>query len=132
MNPSTYQELAQRTENQDYIGIAERLTKSTQIIRLDHAAKGLCTEAGEFTDALKKHVEYGNKLDLINLEEELGDLLWYVALACNALNVSLGEVMALNIKKLHGKTGRYKDQFTSEEASVRDLERERRVLENAD
>jgi NTP pyrophosphatase (non-canonical NTP hydrolase) len=103
-----------------------------KMIRLQHAAFGFCTESGEFMDALKKHVFYGDELDLTNLAEELGDLLWYVALACNALGINLEDVMTKNLKKLHGKTGRYKDQFTEEEALHRNLDVERKTLEGED
>ncbi len=67
---------------------------------LNHAALGLTGEAGEFADAIKKHIIYSQPLDNANCIEELGDILWYCALAAEALGVDLDEVAALNISKL--------------------------------
>jgi NTP pyrophosphatase (non-canonical NTP hydrolase) len=132
MSPNEYQKLAERTESKKFDAISERMADEDKMIRLQHAAFGFCTEAGEFMDMLKKHIFYGNELDEINLAEELGDLLWYVALACNAMDINLEDVMTKNLKKLHGKTGRYKDQFTEEEALHRNLDVERKTLEGED
>ena len=126
MTPSEYQALATNTENKEFVAISKRLTHSTKIIRLLHASQGLATEAGEFTDALKKHIFYGKELDLVNLAEEVGDILWYAALACNTLGVSLEEVMEKNIKKLQK---RYPEKFTKENALTRNTEEERKILE---
>ena len=81
-----------------------------------HAALGLTGEAGEFADCIKKHWAYGQKLDAQNAIEELGDLLWYVALACDALNVSMDEVAARNIGKLRK---RYPEKYQDELAAMR-------------
>lgn len=67
---------------------------------LHHAALGLAGEAGEFADCIKKHLIYGQPLDIENATEELGDLLWYIALACHALDVQMDEIAAQNIAKL--------------------------------
>jgi NTP pyrophosphatase (non-canonical NTP hydrolase) len=72
----------------------------TYQVDLIHYALGLCTESGEFSTALKKHLFYGKELDETNLKEELGDLLWYIARACEALDTTLEEVMESNISKL--------------------------------
>jgi NTP pyrophosphatase (non-canonical NTP hydrolase) len=128
LTPNEYQKLAELTENQDFDDILVRLSND-QTIRLLHAAQGLTTEAGEFADVLKKWIFYGfygKVLDQVNLVEELGDLLWYIACAANALNVNLEDVMSRNIEKL--KT-RYPSKFTAEAALRRDLEAERRILE---
>lgn len=129
MTPNEYQKLAELTENKDYEGIAKRLTYDACMIRLDHAQKGLTTEVGEFSDALKKYVEYDAPLDFVNLAEEIGDIMWYVALACNALDIRLEDVMSKNIKKLEA---RYPDNFTSKDALLRNLGQERRILEEND
>ena len=67
---------------------------------LMHAALGLAGEAGEFADAIKKHLIYGRELDRENAIEELGDVLWFVALGCATLGVSMVEVAQGNIDKL--------------------------------
>lgn len=94
--------------------------------RLMHSAMGMNTEAGEFIDALKKHVFYGKVLDKVNLKEEIGDLLWYCAIACSELGISLDEVMTQNIDKLKL---RYPNKFNSEDAINRNVEAERVLLE---
>lgn len=120
--PSEYQKLAERTEA-DPAKLLQ-LT-SVKVVRLLHAGAGLATEAGEFWDIVKRHVFYGQPLDEAHLAEELGDLLWYVALACNALDKDLGAVMAANIRKLQA---RFLEKFDAEQAANRDLEAEQAAL----
>jgi len=112
-------------ENRAFSNIRERF--SERVIRLLHASTGLNTEAGEFADAMKKHIFYGTPLDDINLIEELGDILWYIHLAADELNVSIEEIMDVNNKKL---TARYGTVFSKEKATERDLDTEREILEN--
>ncbi len=116
--------------NNDYVSQALRtesrpdeamLQRQAAVIRLDHAAKGLVTEAGEFNDALKKHVFYNRPLDRVNLVEELGDVLWYVAIACDVLRVSLEDVCNANLRKLKA---RYPEKFTEDRAATRSIENE--------
>ena len=75
------------------------------------AALGLCGEAGEFADRVKKHYAQGHPLDTGKLAEEVGDICWYVALACDALGLALGDVMQANVLKL---LRRYPNSFSSE------------------
>lgn len=116
---------------QDYIDKAIR-TESTVFNmedgddRLLHAGIGLATESAEFLDALKKHIYYGKPLDRVNLREELGDLFWYMAIACDALDVSFDELQETNIAKL---SARYPEKFTMDKAENRDLATERQILE---
>lgn len=126
MTPHEYQALAELTENKDFEDILVRLSND-QTIRLLHAAQGMTTETGEFTDVLKKWIFYGRPLDFVNLAEEVGDLMWYVAQACNALGVKLEDVMEKNIKKL---AARYPDKFKEEDALHRNLDAERKILED--
>ena len=72
---------------------------------------------------------YGKPIDRVNLKEELGDVLWYVALAIDELGTSFDEVMEINNAKLAARFG---DVFTSEAALNRDLETERKILEGKD
>jgi len=67
---------------------------------LMHAALGLAGEAGEFADAIKKHLVYGRDLDHDNAVEEIGDILWFCALACTTLGVGMDAVAQQNIDKL--------------------------------
>lgn len=104
-------------------------TRLQQQARLVHALLGLQTEAGELADPVKKHIYYGRPLDLVNLREEIGDCLWYLAIACDALGTTLEAEQARNLAKLRA---RYPHVFTAEAAQVRDLDRERQVLEGND
>lgn len=94
--------------------------------RLLHAGMGLCTESAEFLDALKKNILYGKPLDKVNLKEEIGDILWYIALALDELGTDFETEMKRNIKKLES---RYKKKaFEKENAIERNLKKEREVL----
>jgi NTP pyrophosphatase (non-canonical NTP hydrolase) len=112
----------------DHDAIAARVTDSHSIMDLQHAALGLASEAGEFADALKKHLFYGRPLDHVNLIEELGDVCWYVALAAAALDVPLGEVLARNVAKLKV---RYPAGFGEAAATTRDMPAERGALDGS-
>lgn len=80
---------------------------------MTNGALGLCGEAGEVADIVKKHL-YPSKVGdgeatAQRLIAELGDVLWYVSILCTALGVSMGEVAERNIVKLaerHGVEGR--------------------------
>ena len=77
--------------------------------RLLTASVGMCAEAGEFTEVVKKICFQGkpvNEDNLFHLKRELGDIMWYVAQACIGLNISLDEVLAMNVEKL---SARYPD-----------------------
>ena len=126
MNTQDYVKNATRTESTDFDKIAERISEKGNI-RLLHGAIGLATEAGEFLDALKKHVYYGRKLDRVNLAEELGDLFWYCAIIADELDVPFAKIMETNIEKLRA---RYGEKFSEEKAEKRNLEVEREILEN--
>ena len=77
---------------------------------LPNAALGLCGEAGEFAEHVKKHMFMGKPLDSAHLAKELGDVLWYVALACEVLGISLQDVCDANIAKL---SARYPNGFVN-------------------
>ena len=124
MNLNTYTANVLATESKDIESITSRYTP--EIVRLLHSASGLATEAGEFIDPIKKHLYYGKPLDKTNLIEELGDLLWYITVACDVLDTSLSEIMQINNDKL---ALRYKGKFTQEAAINRNLSAERNLLE---
>ena len=71
--------------------------------RLLTASVGMCAEAGEFTEVVKKIIFQGkpvNEDNLFHLKRELGDIMWYVMQACMGLGVSLDEVVEMNVEKL--------------------------------
>jgi NTP pyrophosphatase (non-canonical NTP hydrolase) len=123
VKPKDYVKNALRTEPEKY----HFLSTGKVTPRIEHAAFGLVTEAGEILDALKKAKFYGKELDTVNLIEEAGDMMWYLAILSDALDVSFEDIWERNIKKLKV---RYPEKFTEEKAKKRDLPSERKVLEN--
>lgn len=96
--------------------------------RIAHALFGLETEIGELIDPFKKFWFYGGlkPIDLVNVKEEIGDILWYLAILMDEIDTDFDDEMERVIKKL--KT-RYPEKFTSHHATNRDLESERKTLE---
>jgi NTP pyrophosphatase (non-canonical NTP hydrolase) len=90
-----------------------------------HMIFGMATEIGEITDAIKKHIAYGKSIDWINVQEEIGDLMWYIANFCVINDFKLEEILANNIKKLRI---RYPEKFNEYNANNRDLNAERKIL----
>lgn len=86
-----------------------------------HGMLGLVTEASEIAEILIAPNEAEGGLDEVNLMEEMGDLLWYMAITCRALGTDFDALMEMNIAKL--KT-RYPDKYSHEDALERDLESE--------
>jgi NTP pyrophosphatase (non-canonical NTP hydrolase) len=119
MTPNEYQKLAQRTVMPDvaqYIKIDERLNERPALSHVLVAALKLNSESGELSDALVKHICYGQPLDRNNIIEECGDLLWYIALILEKLDASMETCMYDNIVKLQK---RYLEKFTEEHAAKR-------------
>lgn len=74
--------------------------------RLLTAAVGLCAEAGEFTEIIKKTVFQGKPVtedNLFHLKREMGDIMWYFMQACMALDVSPEEIIEMNVDKLKSR-----------------------------
>jgi len=82
------------------------------------AVMNLVTHAGGFTEHMKKHVIHGHSLDKEKVVKEMGDVMWYLALAADTIDVTLPEIMGANIKKLRE---RYGDKFSSD-ASINRVE----------
>jgi NTP pyrophosphatase (non-canonical NTP hydrolase) len=73
------------------------------IQRLLTAAVGINSEGGEFMEIVKKIIFQGKPMNEDNRQHliiELGDVMWYVAQACIALNISMDEVIHQNVTKL--------------------------------
>ena len=70
------------------------------------AAIGLSSESGEFIEIIKKAVFQGKPLDKdvqFHLKRELGDIMWYVANACRALDLTLDDIISENVDKLKSR-----------------------------
>ena len=95
------------TPSKDFKSLIDRLgeldREGANIERLTTAGVGINAEGGEFLEIIKKMVFQGKPWNEDNREHliiELGDIMWYVAQACMALEVSFDEVIATNVKKL--------------------------------
>ena len=109
MTANEYQKEALRTLNPE-------LDKKDVLI---NGVMGLCGEAGECIDVVKKHLAQGHALDRENLIKELGDVAWYLAETAYALDVELDEVLQRNLDKLRA---RYPQGFDAERSKDRTAE----------
>ena len=100
MTPNEYQKACLRTEPMD--------AKISHTTRLENGLMGLCGEAGEAMDILKKFLFQGHELDKKHLAKELGDVAWYLAVSADALGFYLEDIFQMNIDKLKA---RYPDGF---------------------
>ena len=100
MEINEYQRLALTTLN-------PALTEKDVLI---NGVMGLCGEAGEAIDLVKKHLAQGHPLDREQLALELGDVAWYLAETAHAIGYSLEDVLRMNVEKLKA---RYPEGFQS-------------------
>jgi NTP pyrophosphatase (non-canonical NTP hydrolase) len=97
-------------------------------VRINHAVVGLAGEVGELAQLLERWVYYGQSLPIPDVEEEVGDCLWYLALLCTAVGIPMERAMEGNIAKLKA---RFPHKFTEEAATKRDTAAERKASEEA-
>ena len=101
MTVNEYQILAMKTLNPE-------LSKKDVLI---NGVMGLCGEAGEAIDLVKKHLHQGHELEKEKLAKELGDIAWYLAETAYALEIPLEDIFEANIEKLKK---RYPEGFDAE------------------
>ena len=80
--------------------------QDADVSRLLTAALGLSAESGEFTEVIKKIILQGkpyNEENVFHLKRELGDICWYLAQACMALDTDFDELMDMNVEKLSAR-----------------------------
>ena len=99
--------------SKDFVSLADRLgdldRQGANIERLLTAAVGISAEGGEFTEIVKKIAFQGKELNgdvKLHMVKELGDVFWYIAQACNALDVDFQTIVVTNMMKL---AARYPD-----------------------
>ena len=106
MTANDYQKQAMTTLN-------PTLSKKDVLI---NGVMGLCGEAGEAIDIVKKHLHQGHELDREALKKELGDIAWYLAETAWALEIPLEEILTENLAKLKA---RYPEGFDTERSMKR-------------
>ena len=82
---------------------ALELQEDCNVTQLLTAALGLTAESGEFTEVVKKIIFQGkpyNEDNVFHMKRELGDICWYLAQACMALDTTFDEVLEMNVDKL--------------------------------
>ena len=99
-----YQEEAMRTANAMHGDL------------LQNGVMGLCGEAGECVDLVKKRLFQGHELDKEHLAKELGDVAWYLAVTAEAIGYDLNTILQMNVKKLRD---RYPNGFDEERSKYR-------------
>jgi NTP pyrophosphatase (non-canonical NTP hydrolase) len=102
MTINDYQKAALRTE---------KGSRTDEYPRLLNGLMGLCGEAGEALDELKKHLFQDHWLDKEHIAKELGDVAWYLAVSADALGYDLETIFQMNVDKLRA---RYPDGFEAE------------------
>ena len=81
-------------------------TDSADVPRLLTAALGLAAESGEFTEVVKKIILQGKPYteeNKFHMKRELGDICWYIAQACMALDTTFDEIIEMNVEKLKAR-----------------------------
>ena len=101
----------------DYQRAAMRTAGPNPEEYLLNGVMGLCGEAGEVIDLVKKYLHQGHDLDEHKIAEEVSDCLWYCALIASALDMKLGDIMRMNIDKLKA---RYPEGFSKERSIHRE------------
>ena len=95
-------------ESLDYAALLTRMNKleledDCNLSQLLTAALGLTAESGEFTEIVKKIILQGkpyNEDNVFHMKRELGDICWYIAQACMALDTTFDEIIEMNVEKL--------------------------------
>ena len=113
IEPNKYIEFVRQTTSpasSEYPKLVERLTElqgqGADVSRLMTAAFGMSAEAGEFTEVVKKIFLQGKPYtedNIFHMKRELGDLCWYLAQACMALDITFEEVLEMNYQKLSAR-----------------------------
>lgn len=107
MTGNEYQKAALRTANMDY----------SEYGMIMNGALGLCGEAGEVADLIKKATFQGHNLDTEHIAEELGDVAWYLAITASAIGKNLDEIFSANVDKLRR---RYPEGFDADRSVHRE------------
>jgi NTP pyrophosphatase (non-canonical NTP hydrolase) len=108
--------IAELNEDEVRDELIQQVEELGQRMTLGVLGLGISGEAGEVADEIKKYVGHGHWKDGFDMPKELGDVLWYVATICQALDLDMGEVAEKNIAKLRA---RYPQGFSTEASKTR-------------
>jgi len=114
IDSNKYIEFVRQTTSPASTDLAQLLSRLTEldveadadVPRLLTAALGISAEAGEFTEVVKKIFLQGkpyNEENVFHMKRELGDILWYIAQACMALDTNFHDIMEMNYEKLSAR-----------------------------
>lgn len=97
--PSTnYDDLIQRLNELNELGV--------NLPKLMTSYTGICAEAGEYAEVVKKILFQGKPYtedNIFHMRREIGDILFYISMACDALGFSIDDAMEMNIEKLSAR-----------------------------
>lgn len=116
-NTFVYVEVEGKSEQVRYDQFVQRLFKVDTFNEMVHHAKGgVCEEAGELSDALKRHITYHKPLTgavekdgqtiMQKIIEEVGDTRFYLQAVMNLYGITESQILQANADKL---SKRYKD-----------------------
>ena len=113
IDPNKYIEFVRQTTSpasSNFSSLVSRLeelqSQNADVCRLMTAAYGLTAESGEFTEVVKKIFLQGKPYsedNVFHMKRELGDICWYLAQACMALDTNFREIMEMNYEKLSAR-----------------------------
>ena len=90
----------------EYQEFARSTSMYPEDVKVVYPTLGLCGEAGEVAEKIKKHMRDGRSLVGVGLE--LGDVLWYISALADDLGITLEEIAQANIDKLASRMERGK------------------------
>ena len=113
IDPQKYVEFVETTtseQSKNFVSLLARMTEleaeDANIPKLITAGFGLTAEAGEFTEVVKKIILQGKPYteeNVFHMKRELGDICWYLAQACMALDTNFDEILQMNVDKLSAR-----------------------------
>lgn len=97
--PSTnYKDLIDRLDELNQLGV--------NVPKLMTSYTGICAEAGEYAEVVKKILFQSkpyNEDNVFHMRREIGDILFYISMACEALGFSIDEAFQMNVEKLSAR-----------------------------
>ena len=129
-----YIAVAVNTLGFDHEEISSHESSIEDLVNYKHSSSALqgallaaVSTTGDFNDLLKKHIFYGRELNMEKLKETLSRMCLAISGLCVISGTTIEKARETNINKLRA---RYGDKFTAAAALNRDLETERKILEN--